>query len=340
VALARSDLLTWRGKLALVREPFAPAAGASDESVEDFAARRLGPEAARAIIGPFVTGVFAADARDISLEAGFPRLAALDRAGGLVRGVTKRTLGQLAGRIAGRRASSTPRGLWSPAGGLGTLVDALARTLGPRVRTRTEVHEIVATSDGVTIGGERWDGAVLAIPARAAAELVDDTLAARLRGFVRAPVAIVYLGVPGPIAQDGFGLLVARGEALRVLGIVFESTVWPDRAPEGHALLRCIFGGARDPDAVGLPDDRLVELARVDAGTALGVQLAPVHARVVRWPEGISQYRIGHGDRVRAAVAAARSRRIALAGADYRGPGLNDLCADADVIVAEVRTWG
>jgi len=78
IAFARSDLLTWRGKLALLREPFAPAGPGGDESVHAFAARRLGPEAARALVAPFVTGVFAADAHDVSLEAGFPRLAALD----------------------------------------------------------------------------------------------------------------------------------------------------------------------------------------------------------------------------------------------------------------------
>ena len=72
--------------------------------------------------------------------------------------------------------------------------------------------------------------------------------------FTRAPVALVYLGVAEtalpPAALDGFGLLVAKDEDLRVLGIVFESTVWPDRAPAGHVLLRCVFGGARDPAAV------------------------------------------------------------------------------------------
>ena len=57
------------------------------------------------------------------------------------------------------------------------------------------------------------------------------------------------------------------------------------------------------------------------------------------WQRGIAQYPLGHRDLVRSAVTAARTHRIVLAGADYRGPGVNDLCADADVIVSEVRTW-
>jgi len=59
----------------------------------------------------------------------------------------------------------------------------------------------------------------------------------------------------------------------------------------------------------------------------------------VRWRRGIAQYAVGHRERVRAAVTAARTHKIALAGADYQGAGVNDLCADADRIVDEVRAW-
>jgi oxygen-dependent protoporphyrinogen oxidase len=142
-----------------------------------------------------------------------------------------------------------------------------------------------------------------------------------------------------PRASDGFGFLAAQGEELRVLGVVFESTVWSKRAPEGHVLLRCIFGGARDPDATKLSDAELIETARRDIAKALGATASPTHTSIVRWSHGIAQYPIGHRDQVRAAVAAGRSHRIALAGADYRGAGVNDLCADRDVIVSELRTW-
>ena len=46
-----------------------------------------------------------------------------------------------------------------------------------------------------------------------------------------------------------------------------------------------------------------------------------------------------NADHVRAAVTAARTHKIALAGADYHGPGLNDLCTDTDRILDEVRAW-
>ena len=354
VAFLRSDLLTWRGKLDVLREPLRPRrATGEDESVHAFAARRFGAEAARAIVAPFVTGIFAADAHDISLEAGFPRLAALDDAGGVVRGM-------LAGAVAGVRdklpwgkkktgtgAPKTAPGMWALRAGVGALVDALAAELGERVQraSRVELIEGEPGGRGARVDGDRFDAVVLAVPAQAAVGLVppDGELAIRLATFQRAPAAQVYLGfAAGPdtvMANDGFGFLVALGEELRTLGVVFESTVWPGRAPAGHVLLRCILGGGRDPAVAGLLDDELIAIARRDVARALGIAREPVHASIVRWSRGIAQYRVGHKDRVREATLAARAVRVVLAGADYRGPGVNDLCADADVVAAEVGQW-
>ena len=345
VGLVTSDLLTWRGKLDLLREPLRPAHPAGDdESVHAFAARRLGAEAARAMVAPFVTGIYAADAHDISLQAGFPKLAELEAHGGLVRGMVRQMARGLFAKAIGKRSSKTPRGLWAPRGGLGRLVEAFAATLGPAVRLDARIAEIAPDAKGVRIDGEQFDGAVLAVPAQDAATLVAlPELANRLSVFHRAPAALVYLGYRDADvvkARDGFGALVAMGEDARVLGIVFESTVWSGRAPSGHALLRCIFGGGRDPSACDLDDAQLIEHATRDASVVLGATGSPVHASVIRWRRGVAQYAVGHRDVVREAVTVARTHKIVLAGADYRGPGINDLCADADLVVDEVRAWG
>src|SRR5262249_27115845 len=150
IALATSDLLTWRGKLALLGEPFVRPAS-DEESLHDLAARRLGPEAARAIAGPFVTGVYAADAREISARGGFPRVAELDAAGGFVRGLAKRAVRGLAARVVGRGSARTARGLWAPMSGLGALIDALAGSLDSRFRTGVRVRGIIGDSRQIEI---------------------------------------------------------------------------------------------------------------------------------------------------------------------------------------------
>ena len=344
LAFARSDLLTWRGKLDILREPFRAGRGVADESMHAFAARRLGAEAARAIIAPFVTGVFAADAHDVSLEAGFPKFAALDAQGGLVRGMLKSAASGMIAKLRGHPVPSTPRGMWTPHGGMGALIDALVKDLGERVCLASRVESIAPVDRGVCIDDERFDGAVLAIPAEMAGGIIDGMpeLEARLAGFVRSPVAIVYLGYPEasvPHATEGFGVLVAQGEDVRVLGVVFESVVWPERAPAGKALLRCIYGGGRDPEAARLDDAALIALAQRDVAKALGATGAVEHASVVRWSHGLPQYPVGHRDKVAQATVVARGHRIALAGADYRGAGVNDLCADAEVVAREVLAW-
>lgn len=340
LAFVRSDLLTWRGKLDLLREPFRDSRPkGTDESVHAFAARRFGPEVARAIVAPFVTGIYAADAHDVSLVGGFPKLAELDAAGGVVRGM----LGKLLrGKRGGAPEPKTERGMHAPVAGLGALIDALAANLGDRVELGSPVERIAREGADVTVDGERFDGVVLAIPAELAIDVVAamPELGSRLGAFRRAPVALVYLGFDElPAASDAFGFLVAQGEAPRVLGCVFESTVWRDRAPAGQTLLRCIYGGARDPSACALSDAELVQQATRDLATALGVHAPPRHASVMRWARGLPRYPVGHRERVNEAVVAARSQRIALAGADYRGPGVNDLCADAATVVREVTSW-
>jgi len=341
--LVTSDLLTWRGKLDLLREPLRPAGPGGEESVHAFAARRFGAEAARALVSPFATWVHAADGHDLSLLSGFPRLAALDVRGGVIGGMLAQTARGLAGRLRGVPAVRTPRGWWAPRGGFGALVDALAGELGPRLRLGARVTRIEPAGGGVQIDGTPWDGAVLAIPAEDAGPLVaTPDFANRLAAFHRAPAALVYLGFAAaaiPRAHDGFGLVVAQGEDVRVLGVLFESTMWPDRAPAGHVLLRCLFGGGRDPEATRLDDAALIAQAVRDVGIVLGAGATPTHTSVVRSPRGLAQYTLGHRDRVRDAVALARTQRIVLAGADYRGPGLNKLCADAASVVAEVRAW-
>lgn len=365
--LVRSGLLTARGKYELMRESLVPPRDVErdgDISVYEFAVRRFGPEAARALIAPFVTGVYAADARDVSLQAGFKKFAEFDKAGGVLRGVLTGAAGgalQRVGRMLGvisddldgsaHTGAATPGGVWAPIGGLGALIEGLQQALPGVIRLNTTVRSIrrndersqVVLDDGQI---EEFDAVVLAVAAAEAATLLTDQasdLQSRLQEFTRTPVALAYLGFPesavSSSSRDGFGFLVAMGERLRVLGVVFESVVWHGRAPAGQLLFRCIYGGGRDPAAFDFDDAALLAQARSDLAVALQITAAPTHQSVVRWRQGIPRVTMGHADRAAAALAVARRHRIMLAGADYRGVSVNDLCADAAVVVKEITQW-
>lgn len=339
-----TEMLSWRGRLHVLGEPLRRGRPELDESIAAYARRRLGPEIARSFVAPFVVGVFAGDAERLSVRAAFPKLWALEERGGLVRGMVR--------MMRDTRASRRSSRLQAPVGGMARLVDALAADLGPIVRTGVRVERVdrVARADrpggGLVLRGaddRPVDAAVLAVPAYTCAELVEGLapeLARELRAVEYAPVAIAYLGyrkedVPHPL--DGFGFLVADGERLPILGCVFESVLWTGRAPVGHVLMRCMIGGVRDPHAVELGDNELIDRARAALADALGVREPPRHVEVVRHPRAIAQYNVGHAQRVERADALAEREGLVLGGSGFHGVAVNACIADAARVVQRVR---
>ena len=123
------------------------------------------------------------------------------------------------------------------------------------------------------------------------------------------------------------------GEGRRVLGVVWSSSLFADRAPDGHALLRVIVGGARHPELLQLDDEALVAVVREELGITLGRLPDPAFAQVVRWPRAIPQYTLGHLDRVRDAEGAvATLGGVHLAGNGLYGVSLADCVARADAL--------
>jgi oxygen-dependent protoporphyrinogen oxidase len=288
-----------------------------------------------------VTGIFAGDVEELSLAAAFPRLAALEARGGLLRG-------QVIDMIERRGSPRGKRRMYAPVGGMERVIDALATDLGPALKlgARVEAVRTAGSRVRVALGGggreETFDAAVLALPAPQAAVVVGDAapaLAALLGEFRYVPVAAVHLGYRREEiahALDGFGFLVAPGEALRILGAVFESAIFSDRAPAGCALFRCMLGGARDPRVLELDDSALIESARRDLEPLIGARGGPIQTAVTRWPQAIAQYTRGHSERVYRASELAAQSGLVLAGAAFRGVAVNDCVASAVAVAEQV----
>jgi oxygen-dependent protoporphyrinogen oxidase len=310
---------------------------AADESVHDFAARRFGERAARLLFGALVTGIYAGDARRLSLRSALPRVHALEQEhGSLIRAL-------FTGGFVPRRSSTLRRGL-------GSLTDALARDLGLRLRLATPVTALRpdGTSGWIVTtasGDEPADAVVLACPAFAAAALArpfDAALADALTAIPYAPVTAVVLGydrrafAAGP--PRGFGFLVPPGEA-RVLGCLFPTSTFDGMAPTGKVMLRVLVGGALDPAGAALDDEAVVRLARADVEPILRAQGEPELVRVMRHAQAIPQYELGHAERVAAIDARlAAWPGLFVTGNAYRGVSLVDVAADAARTAERVRT--
>jgi oxygen-dependent protoporphyrinogen oxidase len=155
-----------------------------------------------------------------------------------------------------------------------------------------------------------------------------------------APIAVVMLGYTEKNAfgrpVSGFGFLVPRGEDEALLGTLYCHDIFPGQSPDGWLFLRAMVGGARAPDAVGLDDDDLTDRVRASLAKVFGADPEPDRVWIVRWEQGISQYTVGHLDRVAAAEAAARKADIELAGSPYRGVSVNDCIKQARAAAARL----
>lgn len=326
-------------------DPFA----GTDESVASLLRRRFGAEYLERVAGPLLAGIHSTDPEELSVEAAFPHLAALERRHrSLLLGARRGGSTDGAGPVSDRSAGP---GRASLAGGMGELVDTLVarlRSAGAELHTSRRAVALEPGGDG---SGGGWtihcdggpplgaDAVVLASPPRAVARLVRDlgpesarSWAAALEAIPHASSATVSLGFPrsavgGPL--EGLGFLVPRSEGRRLSACTFSSEKFPGRAPAGHVLLRAFVGGARGGELAQRDDEALTALACEELDALLGVKGAPVVARVHRFVGANPQYRVGHLERVRG-LERATPPGLILAGCAYRGLGIPDCIASGE----------
>jgi len=349
-AFLRSDVLSWRGRLRVLLEPLQRGPRASDETVFEFARRRIGAEAAEVLVDAMVTGVFAGDARQLSLPATFPRMREMEATyGSLFRAML--ALRRERSRHGAAGAAPPPTG--GPAGPGGTLTtfrrgmqqltDTLAAALAERVRTQRAVTRVRRTGEEFAVelsqgGTVRARQVAVAVPPAVAAallgEVLDAAALAALREIPSVPVAVVITAYssPQPFRHPtrGFGFLVPGREHRRILGTIFCSSTFPAQAPPGTTLLRTLVGGARAPHLAHLKDPQLLSLVRRELDLLLGGDPQPDLVHIVRHAEAIPQYTLGHTSRVAAIQrGTAAVPGLYLLGNGYGGVAVNACVAEA-----------
>lgn len=305
-----TDLFTLKAKLAVVREPFIkPRRDGVEESIGQFVVRRFNQEFLDHAIDALVAGIYAGDPNKLSVMHAFPKLKALEENyGSMIKG---QILGgrerKKRGEVAKDRAPK-----FSFDEGLQVLPDTLAAHLGSAVKLNTAVTKLTKTASGwsahiQTASGralEEHDAVVFCGTAPKLAELEIrgvTNVGSTLQSFSEIrypPVASVVLGFRRDhVAHDcnGFGMLIPKIEGFKILGTIFSSALFPNRAPAGHHTLTTYVGGERYPELASLPTDKLVELVCADMQKLLGVRGKPTFQHVVVYPRAIPQYNVGYG---------------------------------------------
>ena len=330
--LFTSTLFGLRAKLRMAAELVIPRApNNDDESIAGFVRRRFGPEAVTYIAEPLLAGIHAGDVERLSMRALFPRLVEAEaKAGSVIRAFRRE-----------RRPASSDGVFRSFPNGLGELIDGLMKAVPKEsVRYGSNVTGI-DEGDGFTIrvAGRppiRARAVILAIPAFAAAELlrpVDADLSAACESIRYLSTATVVFAFPRDAVQHdlkGTGFVVPRAEGISITAGAWISSKWPQRAPEGQALLRAFLGGARDPNVLSRTDTELTNAALGDLTKILGIRGLPIMTRVYRWNRSSPQQEVGHGElmrRIDAKLAAHPGLFVSAAG--FRGVGIPDSIGDA-----------
>jgi oxygen-dependent protoporphyrinogen oxidase len=306
-----------------------------DESLGAFVTRRLGRSAYERLIEPLMSGIYAGDGDQLSLQATFPYLRDLElKHGGLVRGALA------ARRQAARNGKTTPgsrSAFLTPTTGLAEIVEALVNQLetgGADLRLNSPVRRLSRRGSAYRVeleSGENLEaeGVILAAPAYASGKLLsglDPALAAELQSIPYTSTATVSLAYPQeqvPRPLDGYGYVIPRREGRRALACTWTSTKFPHRAPQDYALLRVFIG--RAGESFPWEEDQLLEIALSELHQSLSIKAEPFLWRVFRWEKAMPQYNLGHPERLVRLEAALESHPgLALAGNGYRGIGLPD----------------
>lgn len=340
-----TPLLSPLGKCRALLEPWVRARrDDKEESIAQFLTRRLGSEMAERIAAPLLSGVFAGDAQQLSMDAAFAPLLNYETThGSLFAGMNG---GKSPWKVMLEPVVQAKSPFVSLRAGLGSLIDALAAQVGPEkchLRERALSIQksgggyVVSTDAGsyqaraVVIAGPPWmaEDLLSSIDAQAQAAL------GQIRGF---STATVYFALEREQVQHdlgGSGFIVPPGEG-EILAATFVSSKWPERAPRGRALVRAFVGGAR-LDITGISDAALTELAHRELTRFLG-SLGPVEFSAVhRYERGSPQPELGHRERLEQITSALSAcPHLSLIGAGYGSVGIPDCIAQANQVTAEL----
>ena len=355
LGLLTTPLLSLRGKWTLLTEPWRKSKPPQEEeSVAEFVTRRAGKEAADIFADALVTGIHGGDPALLSVGAAFPRLPVMERdAGSIVRGFMRAAKARKRNAKAMGEPPPGPMRMWSFREGLQVLTDSLAQQLGGAVKCGFAVRSLAesASVSAWTVYGDHaraWsaDAVVLACPAYEQAAILQElnpALADEVGAIPYNRIAVVALGyrqADCPGRHDGFGYIAPQNTRRDVLGVQWCSSIFPDRAPDRFVLWRALCGGVHRAEQVDWDDNRLAKAVHEEIKLSMGVTGAPVFRRIVRWPNAIPQYVLGHLDRVaRIDALAAGHPGLFLTGNAYRGVAMSDCVDQAGSVAARVANF-
>lgn len=336
-AFLKTPLLSLSGKLRVAWEYFTPAKkDINDETLQSFGYRRVGKEMTDTFLDAMVAGIFASKPDKISVFSAFPAVVKLEKEyGGLFRGM-----------IAKKKKEAGPGGvLMSFKKGVSTFIQGLANAMKIKIYTNAPVRKIEKKEGQyllyVNDMEEIFDMVVLATPSYESADMVenfDEELAKDLKDIEYSPISVIgfgYNNLSHPL--KGFGLLTTTSAKKDILGVLWDSSIFPDRAPTGKKSVRVMIGGQRNPELAHKSDEELIAMAKKGIEQTMGINEVPDVVYVKKYAKGIPNYRVGHQVHMRNLFKRLEAHKgLFLSSNAYFGVGLNDCVNNAKKVACEV----
>ena len=297
----KTPLFSLQDKFRILAEPFRKRGTDPDETVARLVRRRLGKSYLDYAVNPFVSGIYAGDPEKLVTRFALPKLYALEHNyGSFIRGA-----------IAKARETKTDdekkatREVFSVAGGLGNLINALVSEIGSeRIITGCGNTVVSRATSGYKIITEIETGSLKEFEASVVITTAAGYSLPSILPFVPAKtmryiselqyarVVQVSLGfkIWNGKELDAFGGLVPEAEKREILGVLFPSAIFKDRAPENGAMLSVFLGGIKRPDIIE-KDDREIRIAVLkEIKETLFCTKYPELIRINRYMHAIPQY--------------------------------------------------
>ncbi|MEK5040675.1 protoporphyrinogen oxidase [Sporosarcina sp. FSL K6-3457] len=344
----KTGLFSWAGKIRAAGDFVLPRSDVKgDQSLGGFFRRRFGGEIVENLIEPLLSGVYAGDIDQMSLQSTFPQFYEVEKKHrSLILGMKKTTPKQLPQK---NSHSTKKEGVFHTfRNGLETLVEAIEQRLEPgsvMKGVRTEAIESVGDKTIIDLNDGRKveaDAVILTTGHEMASRLfAPHGLLQDLGEIPTTSVATVALAFPAAsVVQDkeGTGFLVSRSSDYSITACTWTHRKWPTTTPEGKVLIRAFVGRVGDEAIVDLPDAEIEKIVLADLSKIIEITGKPDFTVVTRWKKDRPQYRVGHKQRIEAARLELRAKfpQVKLAGASYNGVGLPDCIDQGRAAVREV----
>ena len=307
-----TPLFTWKDKFRILGEPFRKKGSNPNETLAELVKRRLGQSFLNYAVDPFILGVYAGDPNQLVTKYALPKLYELEQTyGSFIKGSIKKSKLPKT-----ELEKQTNRAVFSVEGGLSSLTDALYHTIGSEYfkfessdivvsphedgtykvtyKNKDKKFEIIANQVVTTTGSHSLPELL---------PFIDNSWMKKLTNLKYARVVEVSVGFNKWNGRklDGFGMLIPHLEKRDLLGILFMSSLFQNRAPKGGALLTIFMGGVRNDQLCDLNDDEIITILSKELLELTGLtEFKPDLLELQRYSHAIPQYSASTAERLEA----------------------------------------